>query len=113
MYKIWIDEAWRWPWFWVVVACSLAFNPENMPNKELLEKINDSKKLSDKKRQEIFDELIKLSSQDVPWVYFWVWVVDNYIIDEINIKFNTLLQLEETIPDDLGIKKWQILIQKS
>ena len=27
------------------------------------------------------------------------------IIDEINIKFNTLLQLEETIPDDLGIKK--------
>ena len=34
------------------------------------------------------------------------------IIDEINIKFNTLLQLEETIPDDLGIKKWQILIQK-
>lgn len=107
MYKIWIDEAWRWPWFWVVVACSLAFNPENMPNKELLEKINDSKKLSDKKRQEIFDELIKLSSQDVPWVYFWVWVVDNYIIDEINIKQanreamrRSLVEILRKIPKD-------------
>lgn len=86
MYKIWIDEAWRGPWLWPVVACSLAFNPESMPESYLLEKITDSKKLTDKKRQEIFKELIELSIIENPKVFFWVWVVDNYLIDEINIK---------------------------
>jgi len=83
-YKIWIDEAWRWPWLGPVVACALTFawNIEN----SLLNKINDSKKLSEKKREEIFNELIKLSIEKKPKIYFWVWVVDNYIIDEINIK---------------------------
>lgn len=85
-YKIWIDEAWRWPWLWSVVACSLAFNPENMPDKDFLSKINDSKKLSEKKREELFNKIIEYSILENPKVYFWVWVVDNFIIDEINIK---------------------------
>ncbi len=84
--KIWIDEAWRWPWLWPVVACALCFNPDNKPNKELLNKINDSKKLSEKNREEIYNELISLSSWEKPQVFFGVWVVDNYIIDDINIK---------------------------
>jgi len=50
--KIWIDEAWRWPWLWPVVACALCFNPDNKPNNEFLNRINDSKKLSEKKRAE-------------------------------------------------------------
>lgn len=86
MFKIWIDEAGRWPWLGPVVACSLAFNPDNMPNSELLLKINDSKKLSEKSRNKIFEELILLASLENPKVYFWVWVVDNFVIDEINIK---------------------------
>lgn len=85
-YKIWIDEAGRWPWLWSVVACALTFNPNNFPNKKLLGKITDSKKLSEKKRKEIFTELIELSRWKNPQVFFWVWVVDNFIIDEINIK---------------------------
>ncbi len=80
-----MDEAWRGPWLWAVVACALTFNPENPPI-EIFSKINDSKKLSQKKREEIFEELINLSSWDFPQVFFGVWVVDNYIIDEINIK---------------------------
>jgi ribonuclease HII len=85
-YKIWIDEAWRWPWLWSVVACSLAFNPENMPSQDFLSQINDSKKLNEKKREELFAELIEYSRWENPKLFFWVWIVDNFIIDEINIK---------------------------
>lgn len=86
MYKIWIDEAWRWPWLWPVVASALCFNPKNKPSKEFLDKINDSKKLSEKNRNEIYKQLIILSGWNKPSLFFGVWVVDNYIIDEINIK---------------------------
>lgn len=85
-YKIWIDEAWRGPWLWSVVACSLCFNPLNMPNKELLSMFNDSKKLSEKKRNYLYNELINISTWENPQVFFWVWVVDNFLIDEINIR---------------------------
>ncbi len=95
--KIWIDEAGRWPWLGSVVACAMCFNPENKPDKNFLKKINDSKKLTEKKREELYRELIQLSLPSVkggpegggissPKIFFWVWVVDNYIIDEINIK---------------------------
>ena len=86
MYKIWIDEAGRGPWLGPVVACSLCFNFENMPSKKFLSKLDDSKKLTDKKRDEIYKELIEMSILDKPKVFFWVWVVDNNLIDEINIK---------------------------
>jgi len=86
MYKIWIDEAWRWPWLWPVVACSLAFNPDNPPDSYLLEEFDDSKKITEKKRNILYKQLIELSIWDNPKVFFWVWVVDNFIIDDINIK---------------------------
>lgn len=86
MFKIWIDEAGRWPWLGPVVACSLTFDGNNMPSKVFLDQIWDSKKLTEKKREELFDELVRLSTLENPQVYFWVWVVDNFIIDEINIK---------------------------
>jgi len=61
MYKIWVDEAGRWPWLGPVVACAMTFNPKNMPDKDFLEKLNDSKKLTEKKREELFKELIEMS----------------------------------------------------
>ena len=85
-FKIWIDEAGRWPWLWPVVACALAFNSEKMPSKDFLKQINDSKKISEKKREKLFDKLIELSIWEKPQVFFWVWIVDNFVIDEINIK---------------------------
>jgi len=84
--KIWIDEAGRWPWLWPVVACSLFFAPENMPSKELLSQLDDSKKLTEKKREKIFQELIENSRGKEPKIFFWVGVVDNFLIDEINIR---------------------------
>ncbi len=83
-YKIWIDEAWRWPWLWPVVACSLTFNEENKPDKKFIENLKDSKKITEKKREEIFKEIINLKEEGK--IFFWIWVVDNFLIDEINIK---------------------------
>lgn len=85
-FKIGVDEAGRWPWLWPVVACALAFNPDNPVSKTFLNLINDSKKLTEKKRNEIFEKLVDLSRWENPSVFFWVWVVDNFLIDEINIK---------------------------
>lgn len=84
--KIWIDEAWRGPWLGPVVASAFTvIDEENFPE-ELREKINDSKKLTEKKREEIYKVLIEEASKEKPSVAFGVWVVDNFIIDEINIK---------------------------
>ena len=85
-YIIWIDEAGRWPWLWPVCSCALTFNPKNMPEKEFISKINDSKKLTEKKREKIYVELIEMSRWNKPKIFFGVWVVDNFIIDEINIR---------------------------
>ena len=85
-YIIWIDEAWRWPWLWPVCACALCFNSKSMPDKEFISKINDSKKLTEKKREEIYTELIEMSRWITPKIFFGVWIVDNFIIDEINIR---------------------------
>lgn len=86
MYKIGIDEAGRGPWLGPVVACSLTFSPTNIPSQEFLLQLKDSKKLTIKKRENLFHELVGLSTWENPQVYFWVWVVDNYWIDEMNIK---------------------------
>jgi ribonuclease HII len=43
------------------VACALCFDSDNMPDKEFLIQIGDSKKLSEKKREKLFDQLIKFS----------------------------------------------------
>lgn len=84
--KIWVDEAWRGPWLGPVVASAFTvIDEENFPE-ELREKINDSKKLTEKKREEIYKVLIEEASKEKPSVAFGVWVVDNFIIDEINIK---------------------------
>ncbi|MDP2090700.1 MAG: ribonuclease HII [Candidatus Gracilibacteria bacterium] len=84
--KIGVDEAGRGPWLGSVVACALCFNPDNKPDKEFLKEINDSKKISEKKREELYNKLIELSIGENPSVFFGVGVVDNHLIDDINIK---------------------------
>ena len=85
-YKIWVDEAGRGPWLWPVVAGALCFNFDNMPDKEFIAQLNDSKKLTEKKREKLYTEIIEMSRGENPKLYFWVWVVDNFIIDNINFR---------------------------
>ena len=76
-----IDEAGRGCLAGPVVAGCVWINRHTFP-KKLLSKINDSKKISEKKREEIYEELVNLP----PDVFMYAWCdIDNKIIDEINI----------------------------
>ena len=105
--KIWIDEAWRGPWCGPVVACALAWNPNNKPQRDFIMSMNDSKKLNSKKREELYLRIIELSWE---WrLYFWVGVVDNYMIDEINIRQanreamrRAILEIRRKIPKEFS-----------
>ena len=69
-----IDEAGRGPLAGPVVASVVVFKPNTK-----IEHINDSKKLSEAKREELFD-IIKETAID-----YGIGIVDNNDIDEINI----------------------------
>ena len=104
-YIIWVDEAGRWPWLWPVCAVCLCFNPKNKPDNNFISKLWDSKKISKKKREKLYNELIEKSRWDNPQIFFGLWLVDNFIIDEINIKQankeamrRALLELSRKIP---------------
>ncbi len=69
-----IDEAGRGPWAGPVVAAAVILNPNNIP-----EGLNDSKKLSEAKRNKLFEE-IKTNAID-----YNIAFIDTEIIDNINI----------------------------
>lgn len=104
-FVIWIDEAWRWPFLWPVVACALSFD-KNSSIPDFFNDITDSKKLSEKKREELYDKIIELSRWDKPFLYFWVWVVDNYIIDEVNIRNANKIAMQRAL-DEVLLKMWR------
>lgn len=68
-----IDEAGRGPWAGPVTACAVIFNQETI-SPILSESLNDSKKLTAKKREFLFD-LIKAES---------IWCVGEASVDEID-----------------------------
>ncbi|MBR1454091.1 MAG: ribonuclease HII [Lachnospiraceae bacterium] len=79
-----IDEAGRGPLAGPVVAACVVLDRE----KEILY-INDSKKLSEKKRNELYDEI-----KDKSYAY-GIGIVDEKIIDEINILEATHIAMKE------------------
>ena len=81
-----IDEAGRGPLFGPVVAACVV-----LPKGCLIEGVNDSKKLSEKKREELFDVI---KEKAVAW---GVGIVDNNVIDEINILEATRKAMHEAV----------------
>ena len=81
-----IDEAGRGPFAGPVVAGAVILDPE----KEILY-LNDSKKLSEKKREELYDEIMEKA------IAVGVGIVDNKTIDEINILQATYLAMRKAI----------------
>jgi ribonuclease HII len=77
-----IDEAGRGPLSGPVVAACIILNNSSYPNG-----LNDSKKLSPKKRAEIFLQLKKSNN-------FGIGIVDEKIIDQINILNATKLAMK-------------------
>ena len=80
------DEAGRGPIVGPVVAAAVIF-PKGYTNKD----INDSKKLSEKKREELF-EIIKKDA-----VAYGIGVVDAETIDQVNIYEATKIAMKEAI----------------
>jgi ribonuclease HII len=81
-----IDEAGRGPWAGPVVAATVILNPKNIPNG-----LNDSKKLSEAKRLQLFDEIKSTA------LAFSIYFVDAQIIDEINILQATMLAMRGAV----------------
>ncbi len=94
-YIIWIDEAGRWPWAGPVVAAVFCFDLKYRKNIKFIKTLKDSKKLSSKKREGIFDELTKLKEDKK--VFFETWIVSNKIIDKINIRNANKIAMEQAL----------------
>ena len=93
-----VDEAGRGPLAGPVVAAAVIFD-----NETVIEGIDDSKKLSEKKREELF-EIIKEKS-----LSFGIGIVDEKLIDEINI-LNAALQAMKYAAEQLITKPDLIII---
>lgn len=93
-----IDEAGRGPLAGpVVVACAI------MPKESFIEGVNDSKKISEKKRERIYDEV---TNEAIAWS---VGIVDQNEIDELNILNATKRALNLAIKE-LSVKPDRILV---
>ena len=87
-----VDEAGRGPLCGPVAAAAVI-----MPKGLIIEGVNDSKKLSEKKREELFDIIIKNA------IAYSVVFEDEKTIDEINILNATLQAMEKAI-NSLSVK---------
>lgn len=81
-----IDEVGRGPLAGPVVACAII-----MPHGEKIDGVRDSKKLSEKKREQLFDVILE---HCIAW---GIGQSDERVIDEINIRQATLLAMREAL----------------
>lgn len=86
------DEAGRGPLAGPVVVASVI-----MPLDDIITDIDDSKKLSEKKREELYDKIISKA------IAFRVSIVSEKVIDEINILNATKKGMEDAI-NNLSVK---------
>ena len=93
-----IDEAGRGPLAGPVVAAAVI-----LPEGCLIEGVNDSKKLSEKKREKLYDDIVQNATA------WGVGIVDNNVIDEINILNSTRRAMHMAI-EELKVKPDYILI---
>lgn len=87
-----IDEAGRGPLAGPVYAAAVI-----LPKGHIIEGVNDSKKLSEKKREQLFDKILD------ECVSFGIGIADEKEIDEINILQATFLAMRRAV-DNLNVK---------
>ena len=83
-----IDEAGRGPLAGPVVVAAVI-----MPKNSFIEGVNDSKKVSEKKREQLYDEIIENC------IAYGVGIIDQIKIDEINILEATRLGVKEAVQE--------------
>lgn len=84
-----IDEAGRGPLCGPVFASCVILNRNDFPKN-----INDSKKITEKNREKIFDEIMEYEKQKL--LFFGVASIDSNTIDRINIREATKLAMQES-----------------
>ena len=95
-----MDEAGRGPLAGPVV-CACVIMP--LENEKLIDGINDSKKLSPKKREELFEKIVKTA------ISYSIVEVDEKTIDRINILQATKLGMKKAL-ESLSVKPAIVLI---
>lgn len=93
-----IDEAGRGPLCGPVVSAAVILKKE-----DYIEGVNDSKKLSEKKREKLFDEINERA------VAIGIGIVDERTIDEINILEATRLAMKKAV-ENLQVKPEHVLV---
>ena len=83
-----IDEAGRGPLAGPVVVASVI-----MPHDSMIEGVNDSKKVSEKKREELYEKIIEES------ISYGVGIMDHNEIDEYNILNATKMGLTNSLKE--------------
>lgn len=98
-----VDEAGRGPLAGPVVAAAVVINEYS----SYLDEVNDSKKLTETKRERIFKNILKDSN-----ISYGIGIVDADVIDEINILEATYIAMKKAIDDVIdGIEgKYLILV---
>ncbi len=94
-----VDEAGRGPWAGPVVAGSVVFLSQDI-DENILNMLDDSKKLSAKKRQAAFNELYKL--KDEGKVVIGIGEASAQEIDEVNILNATFVAMNRAV-ENMGI----------
>ena len=97
-----IDEAGRGPLAGPVVVAGVI-----LPKESAIEGVNDSKKVSEKKRERVYEELYDLITKEA--IAWSVGIADQNEIDEINILNATKLALTRAI-EDLKVRPDLILV---
>jgi len=93
-----VDEAGRGPLAGPVVAAAVIFN-----KKTNIRGINDSKQLSEKQREDLYDKIVSSA------IAYSVSIVEPVVIDEVNILNATLRAMKQAV-DDLKIKPDLVLV---
>jgi ribonuclease HII len=93
-----VDEAGRGPLAGPVVAASVIFRKNTV-----IKDVNDSKQLTEKQREELFDKIISKA------LAYSVSIVEHFVIDEINILNASMMAMKKAV-DDLKIKPDLILV---
>lgn len=89
-----IDEAGRGPWAGPVVAGAVIIKDKNLP-KDLLSQLDDSKKLTAKKREVLFQKLFE--EQEKGSILIGIGQASAQEIDEINILQATFLAMKRAV----------------
>jgi len=93
-----VDEAGRGPLAGPVVAAAVVFN-----RKTFIKGVNDSKQVTEKQREELFEKIIKKA------LTYSVSIVEHNVIDEMNILNATMLAMQKAV-DGLKIKPDLVIV---